>query len=182
MRTTQYVQTVTLGVLSALVSEPRDESPVDRALRHDRIVQRAIARYGSVVPFRAGTVLESVEAVVQLLDSNTGLLVLQLARFTNRVEMGLKAAFDPTVTTALDRQAFDHWVARSLSQLADERRERVQDVGNKAIFDAAYLMSLERVAEFCAAVREGRSRHPSVPVIVTGPWAPYSFCDFALSV
>ena len=182
LRASPHVQAVAFGALAALVSEPREESPVDRALRHDRIVHRAILRHGSVVPFRAGTVLESVEAVVQLLDTNTGLMLLQLARFAQRVEMGLKAALDPAVTTAMDRQLFDHWVARTLSPMADERREHVKDVGSAAIFDAVYLMRLERVTDFCAAVREGRGRHPSVPVVVTGPWAPYSFCGFALSV
>ena len=181
LRAPRGAQALVCRDLVALVSLPMAEEPIDGALRHDRIVQRAIETFGAVVPFRAATLLRSSRAVLELVEGNAQLLGRQLSRFSNRVEMGLKAAISRSGHTEQDQQTFDRWVSGALSGLAVERIERMHETEGGMVFDASYLIARERVPDYWAAVRSGSQGRPGVHVIGTGPWAPYTFCDFTLA-
>lgn len=70
---------------------------------------------------------------------------------------------------------------RSLSELADDRRQhRPQDpnlsgVPEPNVRNVAYLVHRDRVEEFLSRVDALRECLPSCRLVITGPWAPYSF-------
>jgi hypothetical protein len=72
----------------------------------------------------------------------------------------------------------------SLARLAaDSRRNPLRDVGpgvaGTMLLNGAFLVEQSAVATFRAAVDELASAFGAERVVITGPWAPYSFADLA---
>jgi hypothetical protein len=180
------------GPAAALFASPRPgdsggrpgDTAVRDALRHDRIVGLALANCSSVVPFRAGLELVSTAELAAFLRLNARPLGDQLKRFRGRVEMGLKVrlkdpAADPSslLPCGLDR-------VRELAPGPADRWERLglarQPGAPGKIFNASYLISRHAVDDFWRAVDGVRRSAPELPLLGSGPWAAYSFCDVPL--
>jgi hypothetical protein len=108
------VEVVAEGDVAALVSAvPADEfgeAPLrenlnnrawlERTAReHEDVLERALAQT-AVVPFRLCTIYESPERVCELLAARGAGLAALLRRLDGRVELGVKAYFDPTESPA----------------------------------------------------------------------------------
>ncbi len=180
---------LTSGPAAALFGSPRHggrpgDTAVRDALRHDRIVGLALANCSSVVPFRAGLELVSTAELEAFLRLNARPLADQLKRFRGRVEMGLKARLrDPAAdVSALLPCGLDR--VRELAPGSADRCERLglsrQHGAPGRIFNASYLISRHAVDDFWRAVEGVRRSSPELPLLGSGPWAAYSFCDVPL--
>ena len=175
----------TCGPATALFGRSRPgANAVLAALRHDRIVRLALARCSSVVPFRLGLEIASVADLDALFRLNSWQLAGQLARFHGRVEMGLKVGLSPSATdpSSLLPRGLDR--IRGLAPEPADRCERL-DFSRKGgahgkIFVANYLISRHAIDDFWQATEGIRRLAPELPLLGSGPWAAYSFCDVPL--
>ncbi len=179
----------TAGPAAALFGSPRPggrsgDTAVRDALRHDRIVGLALAKCSSVVPFRAGLELVSTAELEAFLRLNAQPLADQLKRFRGRVEMGLKVRLkDP----AADPSSLLPCGLDGVRELAPGRADRCERLGLSRqqgtpgrIFSASYLISRHAVDDFWRALDGVRRVSPELPLLGSGPWAAYSFCDVPL--
>ncbi len=150
------------------------------ALWHDRIVARVFRRCSAVVPFRLGMEIRSEAEVHSLLGLNASELSRQLRRFRGRVEMGLKAQVASAVGDELLRLPFGVGCVHALASRSVDRRERLSGSRHGTTFEGCYLISRRAVDPFWRALDEIRRAVPEVPLLGSGPWAPYSFCDAPL--
>ncbi|WP_224249739.1 GvpL/GvpF family gas vesicle protein [Hyalangium gracile] len=171
---------VTRGPLTAIVGKPESESQ-RAALRHDRIVGKALAACGAVVPFRLGVVLRSQEELHRVLTANEEVLCQYLARFHGRVEMALKVKLPELLAGGLSQLPFSLEGLRALAPDSQSRRESMKRTLTGQMFDGCYLISRRDVDSFWAATDQIRQAFPSLLMLGSGPWAPYSFCDFTLA-
>lgn len=93
------VHTVRYDGLAAVVSDaPLAKYPVSRenALTHQRVVEAVMART-TVLPVRFGTVAETEEEMVKILEERQGEFRDTLGRMRGKVELGVKAIWKPGV-------------------------------------------------------------------------------------
>lgn len=175
---TRGLHSVVCGPVAAIIGKPGNES-ARAALRHDRVVGRAVEVCSSVVPFRLGVELQS-ETVHEVLHANMQVLFDHLARFHGRVEMGLKAKLAARAADEPLRLPFGLERVRALTPRSEDRREGLRRASAGQIFEGCYLISRQAVLAYWSAVEEIRCALPELPLLGSGPWAAYSFCDFAL--
>jgi len=175
----------TCGPVAALFGPSRcGANAVLAALRHDRIVRLAFTACSSVVPFRAGLEIASVAELEALLELNSQQLTGQLTRFRDRMEMGLKVTLSGSATgsSSLLPRGLDR--IRGLAPEPADRCERLDfssvEGARGKIFIASYLISRHAVDDFWRAADDIRRLAPELPLLGSGPWAAYSFCDVPL--
>ena len=183
---------VVCGPVAAVVADPgaANEPEPRAALRHDRVVGRALAACSSVVPFRLGVELPSGAELHHVLEENRVGLLGQLARFRGRVEMGLKAKLAARAPDASDEPArlppgLER--VRALAPHGEDRRERRRRAPRQVtgqvpgeIFAGCYLIPRPAIHAFWSALAAMRRTRSDLPLLGSGPWAAYSFCDFSL--
>jgi hypothetical protein len=170
---------VACGPVAAVVGKPTQEVP-RAALRHDRGVGRALEACASVVPFRLGLVLEPKAELPHVLKVNLPTLSRYLARFRGRVEMSFKVKLAAPPSGEPLRLPFSLERFHALAPEPPDRREQVKRTPTARIFEGSYLVSRQDIEHFWSAVHEIQQACPGLPLVGSGPWAPYSFCDFAL--
>ena len=178
---------VTWGPFTALVgaSSRQCQTPA-AAMRHDGVVWVALEKCFTVLPFRLGTCLGNATEVSSVLELNAQGLTEQLRRLHGRVEMGLKARMDPQPqeedTPGIGLRFFEGLGGlRELAPLCADRHERFSRRADKNLFDGRYLVARSDVERFWSAVSVLRKSMPAVPMIASGPWAPYSFAEMVLA-
>jgi hypothetical protein len=169
------------GAIAAIIGTPFGfADSAKAALWHDRIVARALRRCSAVVPFRLGIEVRSEAEVDSLLRLNVDELSDQLRRFEGRVEVGLKTRVAlPTGDEPLCLP-FGINRVRALASRAVDRHERLSRGPRGTTFEGCYLISRRAVNGFWRALNDIRRAVPEVPLLGSGPWAPYSFCDAPL--
>jgi len=171
---------VPCGPVLAITGQAGREPVARASLRHDRIVGRALEACSSVVPFRLGVELRSEAALEDLLAANLPSLRVQLSRFSGRVEMGFKARLAAVPAGKPMSLPFDLARLRALAPSIEDRREHLERARTGQIFEGCYLIARQAIAAFWSAVEELRRATTELPVLASGPWAAYSFCDFTL--
>jgi len=167
---------VVAGATAAVIGK-RPPDPADilaLAMAHDRVMQRLMARCSSVLPFRLGVAAPAADDLRRLLHGNAVALARQLARFQDRVEMGLKIKARESGTT------FDLGPVHTLVTAREDRLERVAEQRGAAVFEGVYLVRRAHIEDFWAAVLRIRDASPELPILGVGPFAPYSFCDIRI--
>ena len=171
---------VPCGPVIAITGKPSRQTAPRAALRHDRIIGRALASCSSVVPFRLGVELGSEAELHRVLAANLDALSAQLARFAGRVEMGFKArlAAQPAgspmhLPPGLDR-------VRALAPRHDDCKEQLKRAPSGHVFEGCYLILRQAIEAFWSVVEDIRRAAAGMPVLGSGPWAAYTFCDLAL--
>jgi len=198
------LRVIACGSVAGIAGSPRDETTLRAALRHDRIVGRAVAACSSVVPFRLGTDARSSAALCAVLAVNEAALARQLVRLAGRAEMGLKVKLgSPAAIEVLHAGLAS---IRALAPRPEDRRERLiaptvasprragSAVGGATpsdcaspipgadgpVFEGCYLVSRDAIAAYWGGVGELRAALRGAPMLGSGPWAAYSFCDLVL--
>jgi hypothetical protein len=168
------------GPIAAVVSSARKTTDQKAALRHGRIIGTVAEACSSVVPFRLGVEVRTEPEIREVLKLNAQVLVRHLDRFRDRVEMGIRAKvasssdFDPSrMSLALDS-------VRSFAEKSEDRQEALETTLNAHIFKGCYLIPRGNIDKFWLALETVRKSFPAMPLMGSGPWAPYSFCDFVL--
>lgn len=169
--------TVVVAGATAAVTGKRPPGSADTlalAMAHDRVMQRLMARCSSVLPFRLGVAAPAADELRRIFHGNSIALVRQLARFHDRVEMGLKIKAKESGTT------FDLGPVHTVVSDREDRLERVAEQRGAAVFEGVYLVKRASIEEFWAAVERIRDASPELPILGVGPFAPYSFCDIRI--
>ena len=177
MRGVRIVRTCAIAAIVG-VSPCADDTRA--AVRHDRIVARALERCSAVVPFRFGVAAKSEQEVMILVDLNSEWLLSQLRRFQGRVEMGLKARVASWVPGEPLRVPFGIGRIRALAPRSGDRMEGISRTQHGTTLEGCYLISKRDIEAYWSALDRVRRAAPEVSLLGTGPWAPYSFCDTPL--
>lgn len=177
---TRGLRLVPCGPVLAITGKAGREPEVRAALHHDHIVGRALETCSSVVPFRLGVELRSEAELHHMLEANLPPLCEHLARLAGRVEMGVKAKLAAQAAPRPMRLPFDLERVRALAPSTADRREQLERARTGPVFEGCYLILRHAIAAFWSAVEELRRTATDLPVLGSGPWAAYSFCDFAL--
>lgn len=200
------VQTVDYDDLFVIVSETDDSKPIatrDGALAHDCVVRSVLAKT-TPLPFRFGT-LVSPDRLDEFVGFHREKLLRSLGKVSGCVEMSFKALrkgelFD--AETALQetapagpgtlfmesrrrvyiaQESFGLQAERFAHQLATHLKGCVVDAAvnlnpSEMIFlSAGHLVRRENELEYKRRIEE--MHKPEIEVLVSGPWAPYSFSD-----
>ena len=179
-RAARGLRLVPCGPILAITGRPSREPELHAALRHDRIVGRALETCSSVVPFQLGVEFRSEAELRHLLEANLRSLSGHLARLAGRVEMGFKAKLAASAVPRPMRLPFDLELVHALAPRTEDRREQLEHGRTGQVFEGCYLILRQAIAAFWSAVEELRRTTTELPVLGSGPWAAYSFCDFAL--
>ncbi len=175
------VSCVSCGPVCALFGDrPHGSDEVHAAVWHDRVIGMAFETCSSVVPFRMGITFASEADLRAALSFNVRELSRQLARFQGRVEMGLKVRLSAATGDEPLRLPFGLDRVRALAPERHDRAERLVRIGHGRVFEGCYLISRQHVDNFWRALDGIRRRAPEQPLLGSGPWAAYSFCDVPL--
>lgn len=170
--------TIACGSITGLAGGIRSEPAPRAALRHARVIGRALAACASVVPFRLGTDAPSAVALRATLAANEPALVRQLARLAGRVEMGLRVKL-PSLA-AIEALRAGLAPIRALAPCREDRRERLISSAAGQVFEGCYLISRGDIAAYWSGAGAVREALRGAPLVGSGPWAAYSFCDLVL--
>lgn len=169
------------GPLAAVFGHPLTcDDEVHAAVWHDHIVGLIFETCSSIVPFRMGITLASETELRATLSLNVKELSQQLARFQGRVEMGLRVRLAVAAADEPLRLPFGLDRVRALAPEQEDRVERLARSSHGRIFEGCYLISRQSVADFWRALDGIRRLAPELPLLGSGPWAAYSFCDVPL--
>jgi Gas vesicle synthesis protein GvpL/GvpF len=173
---------VACGPVAATIarSSERARSASQAAQRHDRILGRLLSVCSSVVPFRFGIELRSEAELRALMERNRDALCRCLARVHGRVEMGAKVKLRGWEPAAAGRLNAGLEPIRALVPHIHDRRERLRHAADGPVFEGSYLIARDGIESFWTAVDECRAALGDLPLLGSGPWAAYSFCDVLL--
>lgn len=188
------------AVLAATSGEV-DERTAALAVEHDRVIGAVAAHCAAVLPVRFGTVVDPTSA--QHLDDGTARsLATALDTVRDKLEYGVRVVRRPRQDASSEDAAASG--AAYLTAVRDRRRRadqkqaaaddeiaslrdtltRVSDAATSLttrrpghLMNEAYLVATGRADEFLSLAEAARPRLAAADaeLIVTGPWAPYSF-------
>jgi len=164
------------GSLAAVVGQGEPEP-----LEHGLVVERLLDCAEAVLPVRFGARFanddELASAVAPMLET----LEQRLAHVAGCVEVGVRMVARHEPVDSGDGAAYmrarlteQHALDDVHRALAAEARDSVRADG-----EAGYLVSRDDVDAFASAVERLLESHPSLDLLCTGPWAPYSFAAAA---
>ncbi|HXE60369.1 MAG TPA: GvpL/GvpF family gas vesicle protein [Gemmatimonadaceae bacterium] len=199
------VRSLDAAGMSAWVSSVADPSltpSVARARAHDQVVRDAMAR-ATPVPARFGQVLADDAALAQWIADRRQSLLDSLARVSGCVEMTVRILLasreaSPGQAPRESGSAYMRWVrerqqarqsvtdqaeflrtsvARAVEEAGVVREEKWAAVtpGARSL-EAAHLVPRESIARHREVVRAAVERDHRMKVMLSGPWAPYTFC------
>jgi Gas vesicle synthesis protein GvpL/GvpF len=173
------VRHVECGPVAAIVG--RSRQPTVRAVRHhDQVLGCLLMACSSVVPFRFGVDLDCEDQLRELVARNLLSLSRCLARVRGRVEMGVRVMVFEWSDAAAARLKTGLVPFRGLVPRAQDRCERLERAAEGRVFDGSYLIARGQVDGFWSALSQSRSALGDVPILGSGPWAAYSFCNVVL--
>jgi Gas vesicle synthesis protein GvpL/GvpF len=147
---------------------------------------------GAILPLRFGTRLESEEELATALSERREPLLRALARVRGRVELGVRALVEREERPLGERSGRDYLLGRVAEhrrseQVARELHEPLAELAvasrrserppPPAIMVGSYLVEEAKVEHFRERADALGRRQQGVRVVVTGPWAPYSFAE-----
>jgi hypothetical protein len=159
-------------------------------LAHERVL-KAIMERGTVLPLRFGTPLESEEELTAALRDRQEPLSRALERVRGRVELGVRVLAEREERSGGgERSGRDYLLGKvaehrrseqaaselhePLAELAVESR-RSEQPSPPAILVGSYLVEESGIEPFRQRADALSQRHGDLGLVVTGPWAPYSF-------
>ena len=199
------VRELCAGGLAAWVSDVPDRAiapSVSRARAHDDVVRDAMAR-ATPVPARFGQVLAGDQEAVALLGERRESLLESLERVRGCVEMTVRILLTgqtavPGLAPRESGSAYLRWVRdrQQVRQAVSDQAEFLRTGVARAVeeagvvrgiiwaavapgsrsLEAAHLVPRALIARHREVVRTTVGRDHRMQVMVSGPWAPYTFC------
>lgn len=196
---------VNYGNLFVVVSETDDSKPIvtrESAVDHDRVVRRVLETT-TPLPFRFGTLL-APKRLEEYVNFHRERLLESLAKVGGCVEMSFKAIrrgddlevasinegstvgpgtlfLNSKRATVSLRETSQAQAERFAHQLSTQLKGLLEDSVVKAgssegfFLTAGHLIKRQNVSEYKRRVTE--MYKPDIEVLVSGPWAPYSFSE-----
>lgn len=178
----------------------------ERARSHDRVV-RAALELETPLPARFGQVVSDEAALEALLEPRRAAFSAALERLAGTVEMTVRvilpahAREDPALTGQegraasgreyLERVAVTQRQERNLLAEAGIARERIRSAvrdlvraesfagaaAGSSMITVSHLIPRGHIEHYRRAIGALREDQPSLAIMVSGPWAPYSFAE-----
>jgi hypothetical protein len=142
-------------------AEPQ-EATADTLWHHEELIEQ-LMEGRTLLPIRFGTLLADEEAAAAAVAERRDELAAALERVRGAVELGVRVRGEGDASG----------VHEAVAALA---RDSVVRAGPD-LLRAAYLVDRDRVEPFVALVRRLQDEHPSLAILCTGPWPPYSFAQ-----
>ena len=160
------------GTLLAVTGEEEPDP-----LRFGLVVERLGDGADSVLPVRFGERFADEEELATAVAPRLEALEHRLAHVAGCVEIGVRIV--PTGDAEEASDGAGYMAARLREQRAVEEIHEALSAGARDSVrtngDAGYLLERAEVDRFSLTVRQLLDSHPTLDVICTGPWAPYSF-------
>jgi hypothetical protein len=175
-----------LAVVSRHSSPPGDPAR-DALWAHERVVERIMADR-AVLPMRFGSKLADDDALREVLAARQQEFLATLDRVRGRVEVSVRAMQplgaprSPPVTTS-GREYLEAKLrnGREVATLDEPLASLAVEVSRQRsrapeeLLRASYLIEEAVLARFRGTVERLQRMHPTVAILCTGPWPPYSF-------
>ena len=176
-------------------------------LTHHEAVVEELMRSQPILPVRFNTFLRTAEEARHLLQERAQEFRVSLERVAGRVEMGLRVLWDPPddpvrpegqpAPTGGPGTEYLRRRVREAQGRAAQRRAGVALIqslhatfqplaaacqlhpfpSDRFLLAAAYLVEQERIGAFREQAAKKLGESPSVGLLLTGPWPPYSFAN-----
>lgn len=160
------------GALMAVTGEEEPDP-----LRFGLVVERLRESADSVLPVRFGERFANEEELSGAVAPRFEALEHRLAHVAGCVEVGVRIV--PTVGAEDAADGTGYMAARLREQRAVEEIHKALSAEARDSVrtdrDAGYLLERAEVDRFSLAVAGLLESHPTLDVVCTGPWAPYSF-------
>jgi hypothetical protein len=185
-----------------LSAEAGGPATVERVRQHDAVV-RAAMRTATPLPLRYGTRFADEAEAVRLLLARAAELRTSLERVAGRVEMGLRVLWkEPRPPASASEMAADpphsgrEYLERRRAEIrADEELQaragllldrldahfpgipvmRTTGSDLEVVGSLAHLVQVDSLDPYRALVQSARDDLVEAGLVLTGPWAPYSF-------
>ena len=215
---------VSCGEIVAVVSDiKRADLIADRsnAIEYAGVIE-TLAQKFTLLPVRFGSVMESTDAIIKMLERNFNEIQRNLQKVENKFEFGLKI-FCESEKLLAELKAKSEDDAQTPAKPAPERKNSVyrEYVNMKLkehkleelmlayvdsviaeitgclahlnaiskfkkmatptnVIDAIFLLEKDKKDELIQAVERLQNQYPVLSFVLTGPWPPYNFVDFAV--
>ncbi len=198
------VRSLVVGDLAVWVSDVGERaiaaSP-PRALAHDEVVRRALDLQ-TPLPARFGQIFAADEELRAAVASRASDWALGLKRVSGSVEMTIRILLEVLADLPANdelapesglgylsrvraRQTVEHVMREGADTLRESITRAVRDwireeawtpllVGSRAL-SVSHLVAREVLTDYRRAVRGFMDAQPALRLMVSGPWAPYSF-------
>ena len=205
----KVVRTLKVEDLTLLVSDCDEGSlPVTRenALAHAAVV-RSVLDQTTPLPFRFG-MLATEQQLQKFITTNKPALAGKLAHVRGRIEMNLKIMLNSITEAAAQLPGNDESPGPGTAFLMEKRRELLGDAHTAAriselssllrerissglikdeqislrqsLAAVAHLIDSRDIQQYRENVAEFCQNRPDLPVLVSGPWPPYTFANIEL--
>ncbi len=191
------------AVISSHDGEPPPAS-ADALWRYEAVIE-ALMQRRTVLPVRYGTILPSAQAVTAMLCRGHAQFTGDIARIQGQVEIGVRfvpLAVCAEATSAAPKEPIapsgTAYLMTKFAEVQDRERRRaaatetaramhaiLKRLATASRFDAAtadrdwtaaaFLMPRDATETFRRAVCGLAKAHPTLALLCTGPWPPYSF-------
>lgn len=165
----------------AAVCAPAEEREVsaEALWRHEEVVE-ALMEGRDLLPVRYGTCLECTADAARVLEEHHERWRAALEEVRGAVELSLRVMGDAAEPESgveyLRGRAEVRALQKPLEELARASTRRpARSVGE--LLRAAYLVDRDQVEAFVKRVSELQEENPSLGLLCTGPWPPYSFVE-----
>jgi hypothetical protein len=196
MPTFAPLRAVASGDLAA-VCAPATEGEISRDLlwRHEEVVE-ALMHDRDVLPVRFGTVLQDEAAAARVLDDRHGELARALSVIRGSVELSVRvlATSEKPAPPASRQSSNGAEYLRAIARTVAEQERVARAINDPLVafsrnhvkrrtglpgelLRAAYLVRQEAVTDFAGLVAELQEENPTLQLLCTGPWPPYSFAE-----
>jgi len=177
------------GIAAIFTTHGHDELGPSRelALIHGRVITLLHANTHEVLPVRFGERFSAVEELRAALGERRLELEASFARVSGCVEIGLRVLDERPAERRPARTGTEYMRALQTSGAGSRDAEdahrrlealsRAARVGSRTgeSFCASYLVPRSRLDEVRKVIERWTAEHPDVPLVCTGPWAPFSF-------
>lgn len=197
------VELLEAGGLGLWISaEAGGAATLQRAQEHDRVV-RAALRSATPLPIRYGTRFADADRAAETLREKREEFLAALERVSGRVEMGIRVRWtapDPRGAGAPPPAAGPGRAYLEARRREREERERVRALAEEVVVGVerrfaelelpaarlllpepgvagtlAHLVRRSALRRYRERVAEARGELPHLELLLSGPWAPYSF-------
>jgi Gas vesicle synthesis protein GvpL/GvpF len=195
----------TLGAWVSDTADASVTVTTERATAHDRVV-RAALEMETPLPARFGQIVHDEDALAHAVQGRRDQLVTALDRVAGAVEMTVRllvpggargastrertAGRGTTGREYLERVAAAQREERNVLAEIEIARDRVRSAvsglvraesfhatAGSSMATLSHLVSREHIDKYRSALLVLRSEEPTLAIMVSGPWAPYSFTE-----
>jgi hypothetical protein len=178
--------------LELVVSRVAGELPAvseEAVLRHADVVEELMARSSAVLPAQFARAFEDEEELSVAVNTRAPELERALSRVRGCVEFGLRVLGETSGRSEPAESGREYMRLRlaeaaQRDRIANEFHDPLATVSRASarfggagpdLFAASYLVPEENVALFHGHLRRLEAEHPTLGVVCTGPWPPYTF-------